>query len=147
MMKMKVYEFKSFIIFPEDALTDDLETEGRQLKYKGIPVYPLYSKGIRELFGGKAAFFAERNILSILPECDIQPIAADTVYEKTNLPKQYIALYCKKCGGFMFVDYTGCTLDKAKEYISKADFGECKAGGYHVEFGKLKDYTLIFEEH
>lgn len=49
---------------------------------------------------------------------------------------------CKVCGGTVKTQGTEVQLD---EWM-KRDFGECPAGGRHVELGKNKDYLTIESE-
>jgi len=50
-------------------------------------------------------------------------------------------LKCKVCGGVVKAHATKEQLDRWLNY----DFGECPAGGRHVEIGKLKDYLTILD--
>lgn len=47
---------------------------------------------------------------------------------------------CKKCHGRAIFN-TGSLIKEAVEaWMATSDFGECAAGGWHVEIGKKADY-------
>ncbi len=50
---------------------------------------------------------------------------------------------CKVCGGTVVMDIADFTPEQVDAKLKQSDFGHCKAGGFHVELGKMSSYYII----
>lgn len=50
---------------------------------------------------------------------------------------------CKKCGLTATFDIGTMDMGEVKLRLHEMEFGECQAGGWHVELGKMTDYFDI----
>lgn len=55
----------------------------------------------------------------------------------------FITAKCKKCGENLVFDIGDKSKIEVEKILSKQDFGECQAGGWHVEIGKMLDYYIV----
>lgn len=55
----------------------------------------------------------------------------------------YMRGVCPICSKIMVFDCGDYSLGKVEQCLRRVDFGECKAGGFHVELGKLGDYVIV----
>lgn len=50
---------------------------------------------------------------------------------------------CKKCHGRAIFDTGSLAQEEVEVWLRASDFGECKAGGWHVEIGSKADYYTL----
>lgn len=50
---------------------------------------------------------------------------------------------CKKCHGRAVFDIGSLAKEEVEAWMENSDFGECAAGGWHVELGKKADYFAL----
>lgn len=55
----------------------------------------------------------------------------------------FITAKCKKCGKRAVIDIEDKSMIEVENILAKQDFGECQAGGWHVEIGKMLDYYIV----
>lgn len=59
----------------------------------------------------------------------------------------FLTIQCKKCGNRSVLDVGNYSNEKIEEFLSKTPFGECPAGGWHVEMGSRNDYFIVDYDH
>jgi hypothetical protein len=144
---MKVLALNDKVIFPESILeAKKVHMDSKSMLYDGVPIHQIETRKLNKIFED-IVYYADKKILDHLPEVEVVLVEPKDVYDKYALPEYYLALCCNKCHGVMFLDYTGATKEEALIFIQKAEFGECKAGGWHVEVGSYHDHTDVFEIH
>lgn len=52
----------------------------------------------------------------------------------------FITGECRKCQRRAVFDVGNTPKKDVDAWLAKTDFGECQAGGWHVELGKMADY-------
>lgn len=50
---------------------------------------------------------------------------------------------CKKCHGRAIFNIGRLVKEEVESWMKKSEFGECAAGGWHVEIGKKADYYAL----
>jgi hypothetical protein len=50
---------------------------------------------------------------------------------------------CRKCQGRAIFDVSSLAKEEVDTWMENSDFGECAAGGWHVELGKKADYFTL----
>jgi hypothetical protein len=55
----------------------------------------------------------------------------------------FINAKCKKCGESGVIDIGDHNQKEVEQFLSKAEFGECQFGGWHVEIGKMINYLEV----
>jgi hypothetical protein len=50
---------------------------------------------------------------------------------------------CRKCRERAIFDVGSLSKEEVEAWMKKSDFGECAAGGWHVELGKKTDYFAL----
>ena len=55
----------------------------------------------------------------------------------------FLTAKCKICGGKTIIDIADLDREGINKALKEHEFGECPAGGFHVEIGKLADYLEV----
>lgn len=50
---------------------------------------------------------------------------------------------CKKCQGRAIFNTGSLEKESVEAWLAKSNFGECAAGGWHVEIGSMADYYAL----
>lgn len=50
---------------------------------------------------------------------------------------------CKKCHGRAIFDIGNLSKEAVDAWMANSEFGECAAGGWHVEIGNMADYYTL----